>query len=148
MRGSAREVLGSFRWDERGPHQSVGTEFGEPLGIRYVFSELDSGLGLWLLVRAWIAGWAVLVRPAASVKVGMPSWTVWLRLVVIWASLARAPARLTLSPSASPSHRCSSASAMRVMRLSRIWTRRGRAAGSGRSSGHRRQLYSWMQGVS
>ena len=73
----------------------------------------------------------------------MLSWTAWLRRATIWsiwASLARAPARLTFSPSASPSQRRDAASAMRAMRLSRIWTRRCRAAGSGRRSGQRRQL--------
>src|SRR5690349_4775343 len=99
----------------------------------------------WLFRRGqgwfWWLGGLVLARPAVSVKAGMLSWVAWLRRAVIWsiwASLARAPARLTFSPSASPSQRRDSASAMRAVRLSRIWTRRGRAAGSGRRSGQRR----------
>ena len=94
---------------------------------------------------------SVVVRPAVSVKLGMPSWTVVVRLALIWsiwASLAFAPARLTLRPSASPYQRWDSASPMRASRLSRICSSRARAAGSGRSSGQRRQLCSWMQGVS
>ena len=68
------------------------------------------------------------MRPAVSVKLGMPSWTVLVRLALIWsiwASLAFAPARLTLRPSASPYQRWDSASAMRAMRLSRISSSRG-----------------------
>ena len=44
--------------------------------------------------------------------------------------------------------RWDSASAMRASRLSRISSSRRLAAGSGRSSGQRRQLCSWTQGVS
>ena len=54
----------------------------------------------------------------------------------IWAT-AFAPARLTFSSSASPYQRRDSASVMWARRLSRICSRRGRAAGSGRSSGQR-----------
>src|SRR5574340_1281453 len=77
----------------------------------------------------------------------MPSWTVvlrWAAIWSIWASLARAPARLTSRPSASPYQWWVSASAMRARRLSRICSRRGRAVGSGRRSGQRRQLCSWI----
>src|SRR5664279_2217664 len=62
----------------------------------------------------------------------MPSWTAVFRRAEIWSiwpSLSRAPARLIFRPSASPNQRWVSASVMRVIRLSRIWTRRGRSAG-------------------
>jgi len=59
---------------------------------------------------------------------------------LIWASLSSAPARLTLSPSTSPSQPSRSASVMRAMRLSRISAMRGCWAGSGQCVLHRRQL--------
>jgi hypothetical protein len=49
----------------------------------------------------------------------------------IWESLSRAPARLILSPSASPCQPSRSASAMRAIRLSWISAIRGRWAGEG-----------------
>ena len=58
----------------------------------------------------------------------------------IWASLSRAPARLILSPSASPCQPSCSASVMRAMRLSRISAMRGRWAGDGQCLLQRRQL--------
>ena len=70
------------------------------------------------------------------VKAGMPS-AVRVRRS-IWASLSSAPVRLTLRPSASPSQWFALASAIRAVRLPQIWARRGRWAGSGRSSGHLR----------
>jgi site-specific recombinase XerD len=85
------------------------------------------------------------VRPARSVKVGMPSWMVSVRrrrVASIWASLSSAPARLTLSPSTSPSQPSRSASAMRAWRLSRISSSRVRWAGSGRRSAHLTQACS------
>ena len=84
----------------------------------------------------------VTVRPAAPAKSGMPRLVVLLRRAVIWsiwASLPLAPARLIFRPSASPSHRADSASVMRSVRLLQIRVRRERWAGSGRSSGQRRQ---------
>ena len=99
-------------------------------------------------VRFWGHGDGV--RPARSVKVGMPSWMVLARrrrVASIWASLSSAPARLTLSPSTSPSQPSRSASAMRACRLSRISSSRARCAGSGRRSGHLTQACSWTQGV-
>src|SRR5215207_3601477 len=90
------------------------------------------------------------VRPAKSVKVGVPSWMVLVRrrrVVSIWASLSSAPARLTLSPSTSPSQPSRSASAMRACRLPRISSSRARCAGSARRSGHLTQACSWTQGV-
>jgi hypothetical protein len=55
---------------------------------------------------------------------------------VIWVSLSSAPARLTWSPSTSPSQPSRSASAMRSSRLARISSRRCRWAGSGLRSEH------------
>ena len=91
-----------------------------------------------------------LERPVRSVKVGLPRWIVsrcrwW--VVSIWASLSSAPARLTLSPSTSPSQPWRSASAMRACRLSRISSSRARWAGSARRSAHLTQACSWTHGV-
>jgi hypothetical protein len=77
------------------------------------------------------------------VRVGMPSWTGCLGPVLVicstWASLVRAPARLIWRPSTSPSHPSRRPSSIRASRLSRTSRRRWRWAGSGRSSGQRRQ---------
>ena len=67
--------------------------------------------------------------------------------VSIWVSLSSAPARLTFSPSTSPSQPSRSASPMRSCRLARISSRRARWAGSGRRSEHLTQACSWMHGV-
>ena len=128
-------------------------DLAQPDCVELVFSELrnDQGIsGSGRCPRAckrvsWLAGWVagvVTARPATSGKAGMPSWVLpWRRAVIwsIWASLCRAPARLTFSPSASPSQRAASASAIRAVRLPQISARRGRWAGSGRSSGQRGQ---------
>ena len=69
----------------------------------------------------------------------MPSWTAVAcrrRAASIWESLSSAPARLTFSPSTSPSQPSRPASAMRSCRLARISSSRERWAGSGRRSEH------------
>jgi hypothetical protein len=70
----------------------------------------------------------------------MPRSTDWRRARwSIWASLPVAPARLILSPSASPRQPWCSAPLIRAIRLSRISAMRGRWAGPGQSIGQRMQ---------
>ncbi len=81
---------------------------------------------------------------------GIPRSTFEVRRVIettICASLSSAPARLTRSPSTSPSRPSRSASLMRTTRLSRSSSRRARWAGSGRRSEHLTHACSWMQGA-
>jgi len=103
--------------------------------------ELACGGGRWVFPLAGRAAGVVTVRPAAVAKSGMPMLMAALRRLAIWfiwASLSRAPARLTFRPSASPSQWFASASAMRAVRLSQICTSRGCWPGSGLRSGQRR----------
>jgi hypothetical protein len=84
----------------------VRTDSRQHVRVALVFSELGNDH------EKSCAGWGlagpVTVRPAASVKAGMPRLMVVARRAVIWstwASLSRAPARLIFRPSASPSQR-------------------------------------------
>ena len=117
------------------------------------FSALDDDLSGWPGLRedgqAGVSGSGI-ERPAICGKLGIPSSVLVVVLVAIWSSWAsfwRAPVRLICRPSTSPSQPSRRASAMRACRLSRISISRGRCAGSGRSSGHRRHACSWMHGV-
>ena len=109
------------------------------MGITGMFSELaddgnpsgESDLQSWGLVQM---GPAAAGAPGgfgegrdAQVDRTVPRLVIW----SIWASLSRAPARLTFRPSASPNHRLVSASVMRSSRLSRIWAQAAAFAGVG-----------------
>ncbi|MGW6602506.1 Tn3 family transposase [Streptomyces sp. NPDC055036] len=110
----------------------------------FVFSELRKSVAAPVVEgHVWFSA-AVTVRPAMSRNAGMPRFTVAARRFrsPSSASFCRAPARLTLSPSTSPSQPSRSASAMRSSRLSRISTMRPACAGSGRRRLHLRQLCS------
>jgi hypothetical protein len=120
--GQVSQLPDRLRRHERGPQKPALTHLAQPGRIADIFSELK------MIFNSEISGdfpgryglLSMVVRPAVSVKVGMPSWTAVVRWAVIWfiwASLAWAPARLTLRPSASPYQRWNSASAMRAMRL-------------------------------
>src|SRR6266702_1492590 len=88
-------------------------------------------------------------RPAMSENAGMPrrkDCSRRRRDASIWEILSSVPARLTLSPSISPSPPSRPASAMRSCRLARISSSRPRWAGSGLRSEHLTQACSWMQG--
>ena len=141
------------RRDEAARQQPALQQVRQPLRVGAIFSELaichlqcrlsdlllGGGHGASFAAGGAVA--VVTVRAAASGKAGMPRLTAAARRAVIWsiwASLCRAPARLTFRPSASPSQWLASASAMRAVRLLQICTRRGRWAGSGRSSRQRR----------
>src|SRR5258706_8295936 len=126
--------------DQRGG--VVGEQGVGPAG----FSELRQigrVVGLRVQVRLTVVLVLVVVRPAMSRKAGMPRLTAdWRRAMSpsTWASLASAAARLTLSPSASPSQPCCPASAMRAVRFSLMAASLGRCDGSMRSRGQRTQL--------
>jgi TnpA family transposase len=115
--------------------------------LGYIFSELRKSVAEPVVEgHVWFSA-AVTVRPAMSRNEGMPRFTVAARRSrsPSSASFCRAPARLTLSPSTSPSQPSRSASAMRSSRLSRISTMRPACPGSGRRRLHLRQLCSWTQ---
>src|SRR5450755_1784226 len=138
--GQRPQVADGLRRHERAAQHAPFTQLAQPHAVQPVFSELRNDHGM--SCAGWRLAGPVAVRPAALAKPGMPRLMVALRRAVIWfiwASLSLAPARLTFRPSASPSQRASSASVMRAVRLPQICSRRGRWAGSGRSSGQRRQ---------
>lgn len=140
-----------FWWHEGGSYKTMLDELTDPLGIGNVFSELSQCCSSDLSICLFRTSDGVGNSATGCLgKLGLPRCTATERRLVIsfiCASFWRAPARLTHRPSASPSHPLDSASLMRVSKLSRISTRRGRSSGSGRRRGERTQLCSWIHGA-